>query len=49
MNGWASFWTFVIIITVTAFALLAIVVTIGGFRDLKILLRKDEKIDDNET
>tara|TARA_B100001123_G_C14596011_1_gene743966 strand:- start:390 stop:539 length:150 start_codon:yes stop_codon:yes gene_type:complete len=49
LNGWASFWTFVIIITVAAFALLAIVVTIGGFRDLKILLRKEEKTDDSES
>ena len=43
MNGWATFWAGVIIVSLVAFTGLAIVVTIGGWRDLLALLKHDSK------
>ena len=43
MNGWLIFWQGVIGITLTAFALLAVIVSIAGWRDLKAMLRKESE------
>jgi hypothetical protein len=43
MYGWATFWAGVIIVSLVAFTGLAIVVTIGGWRDLLALLKHDSK------
>ena len=47
MNVWGMFWGATIIVALTAFAILSIVVTIGGWSDLKTLLaRRPEPSDD---
>jgi hypothetical protein len=43
MHGWATFWAGVIIVSLAAFTVLAVVVTIGGWRDLLALLKHDSK------
>jgi len=43
MHGWATFWAGVIIVSLAAFTGLAVVVTIGGWRDLLALLKHDSK------
>ena len=43
MESWANFWAAVIILALTAFAILAVVVTIGGWRDLMALLKRDSQ------
>ena len=39
MDGWAIFWGLVLLISFCMFAVLAVAVTIGGFRDMLALFR----------
>lgn len=38
MSAWASFWSVVLIVSLGGFAVLAVVVTVGGWRDLRAML-----------
>lgn len=38
MSSWASFWGWTLGVSLVLFAAIAIVVTIGGFRDIRDLL-----------
>lgn len=40
MDAWVTFWAVVIVVTLSAFAVLAVIVAIGGWSDLKRLLSK---------
>lgn len=40
MSAWATFWSVVLIASLAGFAVLAIVVTVGGWRDLRAMLRE---------
>ncbi len=42
MNFWENFWSLVFIVSVIAFAGLAIVVTLGGISDIRAMLRSIE-------
>ena len=42
MNFWETFWPLVFLVSVIAFAGLAIVVTIGGISDIRAMLRSIE-------
>lgn len=37
MNGWATFWAVTLVSALILFAVVAVVVTIGGIRDIKFL------------
>ena len=39
MSAWATFWGVALAASLLAFALLAVAVTIGGWRDLRTMLR----------
>ena len=39
-NGWLTLWTAVLWSALTLFACLAVAVTIGGFRDIRKMLRQ---------
>lgn len=39
IDNWATFWTWVLIITAILFSCLGIVVAIGGFFDIRTLLQ----------
>jgi len=39
MEGWTTFWGWILIVVLLAFTLVATVVTIGGFSDIKALLK----------
>ena len=43
MDFWLSFWTGLLIVAIVAFAGLAVVVSIGGFFDVKALFRSMDK------
>ncbi len=43
MEFWISFWAVLLVVALTIFAALAVVVTIGGFFDVKALLRTIER------
>ena len=40
MGSWASFWGWTLGISLVLFAVISVVVTIGGFRDIRALLEK---------
>ena len=40
MTFWMTFWQIVFIVTVIAFAGMAVWVTIGGYKDIKVLFEK---------
>lgn len=40
MNGWMMLWTTVLLVALTFFAALAVTVTVGGFLDLRKMLRQ---------
>ncbi len=40
MNGWLTLWTTVLLGALTMFTSLAVVVTIGGFLDIRKMLRE---------
>jgi len=42
MNFWITFWAWVIVGSMTAFAILAVVVTIGGWGDLKVMFSRSD-------
>ena len=46
MSSWASFWGWTLGVSLVLFALIAIVVTIGGFRDIRELLAKARSDDE---
>ena len=46
MSAWASFWGWTLGVSLVLFALIAIVVTIGGFRDIRELLAKARSDDE---
>ncbi len=43
MSFWVGFWTVVLILAVLVFAGMAVVVTIGGFFDLKSMFKRIEQ------
>ena len=45
MIDWITVWTVLFVSSVTIFAIMAVVVTIRGARDIKLLLRSIEKGD----
>ena len=50
MESWINFWGVVLIATLVIFAGLAVVISIGGFSDLKALFRSmDEQHREQET
>lgn len=40
MNGWLLFWTADLLVAATAFAIITIIVTVRGYRDLIQLFRR---------
>jgi hypothetical protein len=42
MNLWITFWAWVIVGSMAAFAILAVVVTIGGWGDLKVMFSRSD-------
>ena len=42
MNLWITFWAWVIAGSMAAFAILAVVVTIGGWGDLKVMFSRSD-------
>lgn len=42
MEFWQGFWTVLLVVSLTAFAGLAVVVSIGGFFDVKALFKRLE-------
>ena len=38
--SWQLIWEVVLAVAVTGFAVMAVVVTVGGFRDLRALMRR---------
>ena len=38
MGSWATFWGWILGISLVLFAVISVVVTIGGFRDIRALL-----------
>ena len=40
MNPWMTFWTALLLLGLTVFAVLTVVVAIGGFRDLRAMFRR---------
>ncbi len=43
MAFWTTFWAVLLVVALTIFAALAVVVTIGGFFDVKALLRNIDR------
>lgn len=43
MSFWPGFWTVFLVLTVLTFVVLAVVVTIGGFFDLKSMFKRIEE------
>lgn len=43
MEFWISFWKIFFILTLALFAVMSVVITIGGYRDLKLLFKKMEE------
>ena len=39
MNGWATFWTWALVIGLAVFTLVVLTVTVGGLRDIRDMLR----------
>jgi hypothetical protein len=39
MSGWMTFWTWALLIGLTFFAAVVVVVTVGGLRDIRDMLR----------
>ena len=42
MNFWITFWAWVIVGSMSAFAILAVVVPIGGWGDLKVMFSRSD-------
>ena len=40
MNSWMMLWTTVLLVALTFFTCLSVVVTIGGFNDIRRMLRR---------
>jgi hypothetical protein len=40
MNGWAWFWSIFLLASIAVFAAVAVVVAIGGFRDVRTMLQR---------
>lgn len=45
MGSWATFWGWILGISLVLFAVISVVVTIGGFRDIRALLTQAESRD----
>ncbi len=48
MNAWISFWSAFLFVTLAAFAVMSIVVAIGGALDIRKLFRRLNERDRNE-
>ena len=46
MGSWASFWGWTLGISLVLFAVISVVVTIGGFRDIRDLLAQADRDDE---
>lgn len=51
MDAWATFWGWILIIVLGVFALLAVVITIGGYHDVRALFRSidQQSTDDDQN
>lgn len=47
MSSWATFWGWTLGISLVLFAVISIVVTIGGFRDIRDLLAQADSADED--
>ena len=47
MSSWATFWGWTLGISLVLFAVISIVVTIGGFRDIQALLAQTDSGDED--
>ena len=39
MSGWLTFWEILLVVSLAVFAVLVVLVTIGGFRDIRSMFR----------
>ena len=46
ISSWATFWGWTLGISLVLFAVIAVVVTIGGFRDIRDLLAQADRDDE---
>ncbi len=46
ISSWATFWGWILGISLVLFAVIAVVVTIGGFRDIRDLLAQADRDDE---
>ena len=49
IGSWATFWGWTLGISLVLFAVIAVVVTIGGYRDIRSLLEKDGDEGDSDV
>jgi hypothetical protein len=49
MNFWLGFWTFLLFASIAVFAILAVVVAIGGFFDIRSLFKMLKESPDREN
>ncbi|MFP6631086.1 MAG: hypothetical protein VCD16_00455 [Planctomycetota bacterium] len=49
IGSWATFWGWTLGISLVLFAVIAVVVTIGGYRDIRSLLEKDGDAGDSDV
>ena len=48
-DSWATFWGWVLGASLIIFAVISVVVTIGGFRDIRSLLAKAGENEENDS
>jgi len=48
ISSWATFWGWTLGISLVLFAVISVVVTIGGFRDIRDLLASAESADEDD-
>jgi hypothetical protein len=48
MEGWTTFWGWTLVIVLLVFTLVSVVVTIGGFSDIKMLLKSLSQSDSSD-
>lgn len=49
MNAWLVFWTGTLIVVLSVFAVLAVVIAIGGYGDIQALLKSIEERHDGDA
>ena len=48
ISSWATFWGWILGTSLVLFAVISVVVTIGGFRDIRDLLASAESADEDD-